>query len=201
MVYGYARCSTNESKQDIDRQTKELKAKGADVVFCEYEHGDAATKKELNKLLEIIKPGDTLLTLEVSRLSRSTQQLCSLIDTVKQKRIRLEIVGSVVIDCRNGELDPMTKAFLQMAGVFSELELSMIRARVRSGMANAAAKGKKIGRPAVTAETVPEAFLRYYPRYKSGSINKVEFAKLAELSRPSINKYIKLVEQRKEVRL
>ena len=48
MIYGYARCSTNESKQDINRQIKELKAAGADEVIFEYEHGDARTKKELN---------------------------------------------------------------------------------------------------------------------------------------------------------
>ncbi|MDY2807957.1 MAG: recombinase family protein [Oscillospiraceae bacterium] len=41
------------------------------------------------------------------------------------------------MDCRSGHTDPMTEAFLQMAGVFSQLELAMIRARVRSGMANA----------------------------------------------------------------
>ncbi|MBE6926954.1 MAG: recombinase family protein [Ruminococcaceae bacterium] len=39
----------------------------------------------------------------------------------------------------------MSEAFLQMAGVFSQLELAMIRARVRSGMKNARAKGRQIG--------------------------------------------------------
>ena len=57
MTYGYARCSTNESKQDINRQIKELKAAGADEVIFEYEHGDARTKKELNLLLELAKVG------------------------------------------------------------------------------------------------------------------------------------------------
>ena len=75
MIYGYARCSTNESKQDINRQIKELKAAGADEVIFEYEHGDAKTKKQLQMLLDIAKEGDTIITLEVSRLSRSTQQL------------------------------------------------------------------------------------------------------------------------------
>ena len=41
------------------------------------------------------------------------------------------------MDCRSGHADPMTEAFLQTAGVFSQLELAMICARVRSGMANA----------------------------------------------------------------
>lgn len=47
MIYGYARCSTNDSKQDIRRQIRELKAAGAEEVVFEYEHGDARIKKEL----------------------------------------------------------------------------------------------------------------------------------------------------------
>ena len=126
MIYGYARCSTNESKQDINRQIKELKAAGADEVIFEYEHGDAKTKKQLQMLLDIAKEGDTIITLEVSRLSRSTQQLCELIEIIRAKHLRLVIVGSITIDCRNGQTDPMSEAFLQMAGVFSQLELAMI---------------------------------------------------------------------------
>ena len=52
MNYGYARCSTNESKQDIHRQIKELKAAGSETIVFEYEHGDAKIKKELESLLE-----------------------------------------------------------------------------------------------------------------------------------------------------
>ena len=51
MNYGYARCSTNESRQDIDRQVRELKAAGAEEIFLEYEHGDAAVKKQQQTLL------------------------------------------------------------------------------------------------------------------------------------------------------
>ena len=87
-------------------------------------------------LLELAQAGDTIITLEVSRLSRSTQQLCELIDTIREKRLRLVIMGSITIDCREGKADPMSEAFLQMAGVFSQLELAMIHARVKSGMEN-----------------------------------------------------------------
>lgn len=195
-VYGYARCSTNEDKQDIQRQTRELKAAGAESIRWEFEHGDAATKKELDRLFEEMQEGDTLLTLEVSRLSRSTQQLCNIIETVKQKRIRLEIVGSIVIDCRSGELDPMTKAFLQISGVFAELELSMIRARVRSGMENARAKGKQIGRPKTTRKDIPDDFLRLYPLYKTKAMNKKQLAGACGLSRPTVDKYLKIIEDK-----
>ncbi len=109
-------------------------------------------------LLDMATAGDTIITLEVSRLSRSTQQMCEIIDIIREKKLRLVIVGSITIDCRNGQTDPMSEAFLQMAGVFSQLELAMIRARVKSGMENAKSKGKRIGRPQTTKEGIPTVF-------------------------------------------
>lgn len=164
MKYGYARCSTSSDKQDINRQIRELKAAGAEEVIFEYEHGDAKLKSSLNMLLETASSDDTIITLEVSRLSRSTQQLCEIIDIIREKHLCLQIVGSITIDCRNGQTDPMSEAFLQMAGVFSQLELAMIRSRVKSGMANAKAKGKKIGRPQTTKDGIPAVFFKHYPR-------------------------------------
>lgn len=88
----------------------------------------------------------------------------------------------------------MSEAFLQMAGVFSQLELAMIRSRVRSGMANAKAKGKQIGRPQTTKDDVPAIFLRHYPAYKSGHLNISELSRVCDLSRTTIYKYISLLE-------
>jgi len=158
-----------------------------------YEHGDAKTKKELAMLLELAQPSDTIITLEVSRLSRSTQQLCELIDTIREKRLRLVIMGSITIDCRNGEMYAMSSAFLKMAGVFSELELQMIRARVKSGMVNAKAKGKKIGRRPTTKEDIPAIFLKHYAIFMEGKMNVSELARVCELSRPTVYKYLALL--------
>ena len=104
-------------------QTRELKAAGAEKIYLEYEHGDSAVKEQLSTLLEITQAGDTILTLEVSRLARSTKQLCEIIETVKKKCLRLSIVGSICVDCTSGQIDPMTNAFIQISGVFAELEL------------------------------------------------------------------------------
>ena len=190
---GYARCSTNEDKQDINRQIRELKAAGAQEVIFEYEHGDAKVKKNLQMLLDTAQEGDTIITLEVSRLSRSTKQLCEIIDVIREKRLRLIIVGSITIDCRSGELDAMSSAFLKMAGVFSELELQMIRARVKSGMANAKAKGKKIGRSPTTKEDIPAVFYKHYPAYAAKKMNVSELARVCKLSRPTVYKYLRLI--------
>ena len=195
MIYGYARCSTNETKQDISRQVRELKANGAEKIYLEYEHGDAAVKKELEALFAIVVAGDTIIVLEVPRLARSTKQLCEIIELVKQKQIKLIIVGSITIDCTLGRLDPMSNAFIQMSGVFAELELGMIRERVRSGMANAKAKGVRLGRPELTKNDIPQIFYKHYPAYKNGQLNVSELARVCELSRTTVYKYIEVLER------
>ena len=194
MNYGYARCSTNETKQDINRQVRELKAAGADEIYLEYEHGDSKVKPQQEAMFAAAALGDTVIVLEVPRLARSTQQLCDIIDLIREKHLRLVIVGSITLDCRNGHADPMSEAFLQMAGVFSQLELAMIRERVRSGMENARAKGRQIGRPQATKDSVPAVFLRHYPAYKSGQLNLSELARVCDLSRTTVYKYLSLLE-------
>ena len=193
MIYGYARCSTNETKQDINRQVRELKAAGAEEVYLEYEHGDAAVKAEQLKLFSIVKDGDTIIVLEVPRLARSTKQLCEIIEVVKEKRLKLVIVGSITVDCTGGRLDPMSNAFIQMSGVFAELELGMIRERVKSGMANAKAKGVRIGRPQLSKDDIPPIFYRHYPSYVSGELNVSELARVCDMSRTRVYRYIKIL--------
>ena len=194
MIYGYARCSTNESKQDINRQLRELKAEGAEEVYFEYEHGDSAVKQKQMALFDAVSEGDTIITLEVPRLARSTKQLCEIIEIVKEKKLKLIIKGSITVDCTLGRLDPMSNAFIQMSGVFAELELRIIRERVRSGVLNAKAKGVKLGRPKTTKDQIPQIFYRHYPSFKSGNLNLSEFARVCGLSRTTVYKYVSLLE-------
>lgn len=197
-IKAYVRCSTNETKQDLDRQIRDIQnAVGNEHVdfYAEFEHGDSAVKQEQEHLFADVQTGDTIYVTEVSRLTRSVKQLCSLIETIKAKQICLKILNSVTIDCRNGNPDPMTQAFLQMAGVFAELELSITRCRIKSGMANAKAKGKQIGRPMLTRENLPDAFFKHYPLFIGKQISKIEFARLLDVSRPTLDKWLQVAEQ------
>lgn len=171
MIYGYARCSTNETKQDINRQKRELEIQGVknENIYFEYESGTKEDRIELNRLLSIIKQGDTIITTEVSRITRSTKQLCDIIEFAKNKKLKL-ILGSFIVDCTK-ELDPMTEGMLKMMGVFAELERNIISQRVKSGIINAKMKGRKLGRPKTTSENIPSLFLKYYSKYKSKEIN------------------------------
>lgn len=194
MIYGYARCSTNEELQDINRQVRELIQLGVPHtnIYREYESGMKTNRVELNRLINTVKSGDTIISTEVSRITRSTKQLCEIIEFAKDRHIKL-VLGTFVVDCTK-ELDPMTEGMLKMMGVFSELERNMISQRVKSGMQNAKAKGRKIGRPTTTAEDIPSVFYKHYPKYKKGEINKAEFSRLCELSYPTIYKYLHIVE-------
>lgn len=144
-------------------------------------------------LLDTARAGDSIITLEVSRLSRSTQQLCEIVEVIKRKHLRLVIVGSITVDCRNGEIDPMSQAFIQMSAVFAELELSIIRARVKSGIANAKAKGKKVGRPYLTKDDIPASFMKHYPALVERKMNVSELARVCGISRPTVYKYMKMM--------
>lgn len=196
MEYGYARCSTNSNKQDIDRQKRELIQLGIrkENIFWEYGTGERNDREKLQQLLETVKQGDTIACTEVSRLSRSTKQLCEILEFVEENKIKL-IVGTFVVDCKNDEIDPMTMGMLRMMAVFAQMERDITIQRIKSGMENARAKGKQIGRRKTTEDDIPASFFRYYPQYEKGRINLSEFARLSGLSRNSVYKYMKIVEK------
>ena len=194
MVYGYCRCSTTETKQGINRQVRELKSLGVpkENIFKEYVSGSKEDRFELNRLLSLIKEGDTIISTEVSRITRSTKQLCSLLDLAKNKKLKL-LFGSFVVDCTK-ELDPMTQGMLQMMGVFAELERNIISQRVKSGMANAKAKGKQIGRP--ITNKVPKKIMDLNDLYVAGTITKKDYSIMSGVSRPTLDRYLKILEDK-----
>lgn len=196
MVYGYCRCSTNESKQDVNRQRRELKALGVDDsgIYMEYESGTKVNRPELMKLLNVVQTGDTIVTTEISRITRSTKQLCDIIELVKTKHLKLIIKDSITIDCSSSDtIDPMSNAFLQIAAVFAELERNMICDRVKSGMANARSKGVRLGRPQLTIDDIPDKVKSMFERYRCNQISKTEYAVLCGISRPTLNKYLAIM--------
>lgn len=192
-MYGYARCSTSEAKQDITRQIRDLKAMGVleRNIYFEYESGTKADREQLKRLMDKIESADTIISTEVSRVTRSTKQLCEIIEFAKNKKIKL-ILGNFIVDCSK-DLDAMTQGMLQMMGVFAEMERNIISQRVKSGMANAKAKGALIGRPTTTVVDIPSNVVKAYELLRIGKINKSECARMCSISRPSLYKYIEML--------
>lgn len=195
-IKGYGRCSTNETMQDVDRQKRELMKLGIkeEDIYLEYGSSVDTDRVQFNKLLANVRPGDTIAATEVSRFTRSTQQLCEFVEIIKSRKLKL-IIGTFIVDCRHDEIDPMTDGMLKMMGVFAEMERNMIRQRVRSGMENARAKGKTIGRPIMTIDGLPDLFIRHYPKYASKQVTQIELARLCNTTRQTVAKYIKMYKQ------
>jgi len=190
-IFGYARCSTSEGKQDINRQKRDLKAMGAEEIYFEYESGTRVNRPELEKVLTHISQGDTLVTTEVSRITRSLKQLCDIIELAKERKLKL-IIGTLMIDC-TGRIDAMTEAMLKIMGVFAELERTMTIERIKSGISHAKARGIRLGRPRMKAEEIPQKVIDKFPLYQAGTINKTDYAKICGISRPTLYKYIALL--------
>lgn len=196
MMWGYCRCSVKEKGyQDITRQYRELEKMGVkrENIFGEYESGTKVEREQLTKLLNIVKKGDIIACTEASRITRSIKQLIEILEFAKNKQIKL-ILGSFIVDFTN-EVDPMTLAVVQLMGVFSELERNIISERVKSGMENARAKGKQIGRKIVTVDDIPDQFKKYYLLYKEKRITKEMLAEFCKISYPTCLKYVKMIEK------
>jgi DNA invertase Pin-like site-specific DNA recombinase len=176
----------------VERQILELKTMGAEVVFREYESGTVINRPELEKMMAVIAEGDTIVCTEISRITRSVRQLCDFIETAKAKHLKM-IFGNFVVDCRPGSLDVMTEGMLKMMAVFAEIERNLIIERVKSGIANARAKGVRLGRPSVTVADVPKPVIDNFSLFQARYISKKDYAKLCDISRPTLNKYISLM--------
>lgn len=197
-IYGYARISTDEVRQHIDRQLRELEAMGVpqENIYYDIASGTKTDRIEFNRLLKRVSRGDTIVSTEPSRISRSVRHLIEIMDFVVEKGLKL-VLGNFVIDCTNDMPDPMTVATIQIMGVFSQLERDLLSARVRSGMVSAKARGKQIGRKVVNSVSdIPSNFIKYYRLYESGTINKTMLADLTNISYPTTLKYVTILQNK-----
>jgi len=192
-MIGYARCSTNDSRQDVERQIRDLTDIGAEPVFNDYASGAADGRAGLSRALAALCPGDVLAATEVSRLTRRLGKLLDVIDAVEARKAKIRI-GAVEFDASSGKIAAMQLAMLQMMGVFAELERNLTIERIGSGVANARAKGVRLGRPKKSAKDVPQAVIDMRSAYQAGEITKAGYAKACGISRPTLDKYLKLLE-------
>ncbi|MBF0786018.1 recombinase family protein [Muribacter muris] len=140
MLVGYARVSKKE--QDYEMQINELQKYGCERIFSEKISGASDSRKELNKAIEFLREGDTLVIWKLDRLGRSVPQLCSCIEILKQKKVNIiSLTDNIDTSNMMGEL------FFHLSAVFAQLERNMIIERTKAGIQFAKEKGIKCGRP------------------------------------------------------
>ncbi|QUI25938.1 recombinase family protein (plasmid) [Vallitalea pronyensis] len=192
MNYAYQRVSTK--RQDVKRQEISLDNYKIDKKYIDKASGKNMDRIQLNKLKLVVQQGDNIYVESISRLGRNVNDLRELGDYFVKK-------GAVVHFIKEGfsTNSNMYKFYLTILGAVAEIELENTNERVREGIKKAklygTKSGRSIGRPPITK--LPPNFEKYYDKCISDEITKVEFAKLMEVSRRTIYRYIDFYKMQK----
>lgn len=154
MIYGYARVSTLD--QRLERQTDALEKYGTDKIFCEKMSGTKKSRPELDKLLSIIKSGDTIVIESLSRLGRSVKNLSELMEQFNATGIRLVLLKETI--------DTSTstgKLIFTILSSLAQFERDVLAERTVEGLKAARARGHLGGRPKTDADALKKAIALY----------------------------------------
>ena len=131
MIYGYARVSTKGQDKygnGLEVQEKQLRENGAEVIYYESFTGTKKSRPELDKLLSVIKEGDTVVVTKLDRIARSTRDGLDIIDELLNKGVAINILNM-------GKFDnsPTGKLMRTIFFAFAEFERDMIVLRTQEG--------------------------------------------------------------------
>lgn len=179
-IYGYARVSTKG--QNLDRQLVALEDAGCEYIYSEKVSG-AKDRPELEKLLNLIGDGDTLIVAELTRVSRSTQDLINIVNRVKE-------AGATIKSLKDAWLDTTTaqgKLMLTIFAGLAEFERDLTIERVKDGMKTAKEKGVAIGRPKTNVNKMNHAI----DLYLTGDYNVPQILDICGVSKSTFYRELK----------
>lgn len=201
MEYAYVRASTNAEKQDLTRQIQYALNNGVEEanIFQEFASAKTLERKELQRLLSILKENDTIYCRDFSRLSRSLKGMLELVDFAKDKKIRLVFGdnGNFTLDCR-GKLSVITEMQLLTFSLVNEIQRITLVDAVIDGLNIAREQGRIGGRPKLCREQVLKHYLfcKNYILYKNKQITISELTRLAGFkSRTKAYRWCKILEE------
>jgi len=191
--WGYAKGWSHETREDITEQINHLIEAGAEQVVLEYKHVNPKQKSPINKLFEMAQPGDTIIVFSLSRICRSAHHLCEVVKCLQVKRLRLLAIHGITIDFRSEQPDPVSTAYLDMTQVLFEIEAAeAFHQDTERPKSQSLHSG--IGRPRTTIDDIPAQFMQFLPLHLDGKLNISQLARLCSLSRPTVYKYMRLLD-------
>lgn len=145
MRIGLARISTGG--QDHALQHDALHRAGCERIFTETGSANRASRPELAKALEMARQGDVLVVWRLDRLGRSLRHLIEVAENLNQRGIGLVSLTENIDTTTSGG-----RFMFSILGALAQMELELVRERTRAGLAAAAARGRRGGRPPVLDE-------------------------------------------------
>ena len=132
---GYGRVSRRDQNPDAQRDAL-IKAECTRLFIDEGVSGKLAKRLSLDKALEFLREGDTLVITKLDRLGRSLSNLIELVAELEHRHVDLK-----VIDQNIDTTSPAGKLFFHIVGAFAQFERDMISERTRDGLDAARARG------------------------------------------------------------
>lgn len=139
---GYIRVSSEG--QNIARQKKSLKEAGCTEFYIEKLSGASMERPELQRMLEDLQVGDTVIIHEISRLSRSTKDLLTIVEIIQSKGAGLKSITDKWLDLSDD--NPMSELLFTIFSGLAQFERKMIKQRQKEGIEIAKSEGKFKGR-------------------------------------------------------
>ena len=182
MKIGYIRVSTQE--QNTMRQEALMEALGVDEVYIDRMSGKNANRPELQKMMEYVRKGETVIVESISRFARNTRDLLELVEKLTAKGVEF-VSKKEAIDTTT----PTGKFMLTVFGAVAELEREYILQRQREGIAIAKANGVYRGRKPVQR---PE-FDQVVALWRSGELTAAEAMRRLDMKSSTVYRRVKEV--------
>ncbi|EOP54773.1 recombinase family protein [Bacillus pseudomycoides] len=179
MKFGYMRVSTID--QNLDRQEQQLKEAGCERIFFEKITGVKRDRPELNRMLEFLRQGDTVVVTDLTRLSRSTKDLIEIAELISQKGVNLKSLKEAWLDTTTAHGKMLFTVF---AGI-AQFERDLTSERTKEGIIAAKKRGKHPGRPKIDEEKVNYALYLI-----DQGMNRTDAAEKAGISRMTLYRKI-----------
>lgn len=183
MLLGYARVSTED--QNLDRQIDQLKELGLseENIYTEKVTGTKKDRPVLLKLLGYAREGDTIVVTDLTRISRSTKDLISMVEDLGKRNINFKSLKESWLDTGTAQGKLM---FTIIAGL-AQFERDLISERTKEGLESARARGRKGGRVRIKQEDVTKAL----KLWDTKNVSITDICSMCNLSKNSLYNYIR----------
>lgn len=193
-IYGYATYfACEEALGQVAALVDQMTDAGAEEIITELLQVASAETPQLDQLLSNAGPGSSIIVPAIHRLCSSAQKFLQVISIIQLKQMCLFIPDKLLLDFRTGEGDPMSRGFLHALTLLAEMERAVRSDLIRKGLDRARAKGRPLGRRPTTITDIPPIFLRHLPSFYAGYLNISTLARICNLSRPTVYKYLRLI--------
>ena len=179
-LLGYARVSTLE--QNARLQTDALKSAGCYRIFTDTASGAIDERRELARLFDQVRPGDTVVVWRLDRLGRSLRHLIDTVNALADRKVGFRSLTESIDTTTSGG-----KLVFHIFGALAEFERELIRERTHAGLAAARARGRNGGRPTVMP---PDKVAAARQMYDSKQFTVEAIARALGVSRASIYRHL-----------